>query len=222
MICLGCDCHFNQSANLPLILPECGHTICKKCITENFTSKKLTCLECGYSYILDSISNLPKNMTLIRMQSDYPSQPPPTPGTPISKKTPKPKTSSKPKFFINDGLSYKTMPPPISVSQTLESTKKINQKNLKNSKPKKVPPKLCHLHQKEIEGFCETDKILICVECVFEEHKGHDIFTLTKANEKHLEKCAEFGIFLEDEIESISRRKSEIGLAQDDMNNTYN
>ena len=160
-------------------------------------------------------------MTLIRMQAINPSQPPLTPQTPPPKKTLK--CGPKTKFSMNDGLSYKSMPPPMSISQTQQSTKKIGQKNLKNSKPKRLEEKkLCHLHQKEIEGFCETDKILICVECVFEEHKGHDIFTLAKANEKHLEKCAEFDIFLEDEIESIARRKSEIKLAQDDMNNTYN
>lgn len=57
---------------------------------------------------------------------------------------------------------------------------------------------ICQIHFKPIEGFCETDKHLICVECVFEEHKNHDIYTISKAMQRHTEKCDT----LEEKIES--------------------
>ncbi|XP_063042881.1 fibronectin-like [Engraulis encrasicolus] len=35
--------------------------------------------------------------------------------------------------------------------------------------------RLCQLHSRHLELFCQTDKTLICALCSVEEHKGHDI-----------------------------------------------
>ncbi|KAI4888455.1 hypothetical protein NFI96_025945, partial [Prochilodus magdalenae] len=40
-----------------------------------------------------------------------------------------------------------------------------------------VKQRLCKLHHKSLEVFCKTDQTFICLLCVLEEHKKHDIVT---------------------------------------------
>lgn len=39
---------------------------------------------------------------------------------------------------------------------------------------------VCECHYKQYDGYCESCNQLICVECIFEEHKTHDIYNIEK------------------------------------------
>ena len=67
--CPLCKIEYNEGENLPLLLINCGHTICSKCIntllSENQNS--FICQEDGTKYEGVSISSFPKNITLIKL-----------------------------------------------------------------------------------------------------------------------------------------------------------
>ena len=40
----------------------------------------------------------------------------------------------------------------------------------------------CEAHSKKLEAFCDSDKKMICIECILlENHRNHDIIGLEKA-----------------------------------------
>ena len=42
---------------------------------------------------------------------------------------------------------------------------------------------LCKIHSKDIEAFCETDRTMLCVNCIIENsHKNHDLSSIEKVN----------------------------------------
>ena len=45
--------------------------------------------------------------------------------------------------------------------------------------------KMCSEHGKPLEAFCETDSKCVCVECIIDEHKGHDVVSLASAKENN-------------------------------------
>lgn len=52
-----------------------------------------------------------------------------------------------------------------------------NEKDFKSSKEKEK----CKIHNKEIEIFCETDKLVLCVTCIVDnDHKNHDLSSIDK------------------------------------------
>ena len=167
MNCIGCGDYFDASQKLPLILIECGHTICKQCVLSNFTDHHLKCLECGFEYIFSSISHLPTNRALLTMQSPAPDR----------LYTRHPQQENHPAKTPQTNLgSFHAPPlpsPPLTSARNFAKQKKISQ----TKSPGPPTPDYCPIHNKPIEGFCETDKHLICVQCVFEEHKNHDIYT---------------------------------------------
>jgi hypothetical protein len=51
-----------------------------------------------------------------------------------------------------------------------------------NKKPLKL---ICPSHSKDLEAFCETDKMMLCVSCILEnDHKNHDLSSIDKAAQK--------------------------------------
>jgi hypothetical protein len=48
LICPECQRMFNEMDNLPLMLPDCGHTICQQCIEEMLSKRsQIVCPEDG-------------------------------------------------------------------------------------------------------------------------------------------------------------------------------
>jgi hypothetical protein len=60
----------------------------------------------------------------------------------------------------------------------------------------------CLLHNKALEAYCNTEKLLICINCILEKkHEGHIILSIEEACEKEKE---DFIIF-EEEIQNAER-----------------
>lgn len=69
--CKICSDSFNLTTNLPIILPVCGHTFCKKCVGvlwEKNKKNKIICPEDNKEYNnVFSIGELPKNGLITSM-----------------------------------------------------------------------------------------------------------------------------------------------------------
>jgi hypothetical protein len=74
----------------------------------------------------------------------------------------------------------------------VENTLQISSSNVsfiekeKEIIPNKKSQKLiCPSHSKDLEAFCETDKMMLCVSCILEsDHKNHDLSSIDKAAQK--------------------------------------
>jgi hypothetical protein len=200
-----------------LILIECGHTICKQCVLSNHIDHHLKCLECGFEYIFESISHLPTNRALLTMQSPESDRL----YTRFSSKNQQQdnfKLTSTPQthagnFFPSEKFESK----PLASARNFAKQKKISQ----TKSPGSLTQDYCKIHDKPIEGFCETDKHLICVQCVFEEHKNHDIYTLSRASQRHMEKCESLKEKVSNLSKLTSNKRGEVGISMGEMNNNF-
>ena len=84
-----------------------------------------------------------------------------------------------------------------------------------------VEQAICPIHNRPIEGFCETDKHLLCVQCVFEEHKNHDIYTQGKASDRHLKKCETLKNHSENMAEIVENKLYRLKIFQDEATNNF-
>ena len=39
---------------------------------------------------------------------------------------------------------------------------------------------LCEQHGKTLDGYCRDCEVLICIECIFQKHRNHDIHSLVQ------------------------------------------
>ncbi|CAD8115841.1 unnamed protein product [Paramecium sonneborni] len=71
LICPQCQNIFNELENIPLMLPDCGHTICQKCIEQMLMSADGQQICCPEDNILargkTHITEFPKNCQLLKM-----------------------------------------------------------------------------------------------------------------------------------------------------------
>jgi uncharacterized protein YbaR (Trm112 family) len=65
MECFNCKKAYDQAERLPRLLINCGHTLCEKCCHDRIHDKIITCPECHVNSVINSISNLPKNLALL-------------------------------------------------------------------------------------------------------------------------------------------------------------
>ena len=126
MKCTNCKFPYDKESHIPLLLIKCGHTLCSSCCRSLFIKHAIICPDCKQITITESVSKLPKNISLIIMT----------------------KTNSQP-----------------------------------------VP--CCESHHKKLEGFCENDKRLLCIDCILVDgHKNHKIKPVIEAAEAFKEKMS--------------------------------
>jgi len=65
MNCPNCRIQYNSGANIPHLLPKCGHSICSSCLASTFKNSSITCIECKEINNAENLSIFPKNMALI-------------------------------------------------------------------------------------------------------------------------------------------------------------
>ena len=71
MKCPQCKTNFNDNQYLPLILPECGDTVCAFCISQLINNNTIVCPICKKeTRKIDTIFSLPKNMLIIKVIKD--------------------------------------------------------------------------------------------------------------------------------------------------------
>ena len=60
--------------------------------------------------------------------------------------------------------------------------------NLIESPNSQIQKKKCKIHNnKRLEAFCETCKILVCIECILDsKHKNHEMSAMDKAQKSQL------------------------------------
>ena len=96
MECPNCEKTYNAGSNIPLILIECGHTICEKCCTELFKKNAIKCPDCGTWNHAKELKQFPKNRALLSIPTGESSPNKHCSGdssnnSPYSKKSKKPK-----------------------------------------------------------------------------------------------------------------------------------
>ena len=66
----------------------------------------------------------------------------------------------------------------LSISKQNSSPQPIENENSKS---------LCKIHSKEVEGYCEDDEVLLCIDCILiGGHKSHNINSINKVYENEL------------------------------------
>ncbi|KAG5275698.1 hypothetical protein AALO_G00123550 [Alosa alosa] len=69
-----------------------------------------------------------------------------------------------------------------------------------------VQTRVCSQHSKPLEVFCQTDGkcVCVCVACITDEHKGHDVVSPARAQER-------LQMLMESSLKSeISKREAEL------------
>ena len=69
MECFQCATPYNEKQNCPRLLINCGHSLCQKCLTENFSQGLVLCPECRTLNKSHSLSDFPKNLALLHVKS---------------------------------------------------------------------------------------------------------------------------------------------------------
>ena len=122
MSCPQCNLEFNSTTIIPLILPECGDTLCSSCITKTLPKGSVICPEGRkINHNITDIATLSMNIPLLHSCSDFGE---------------------------------------VSIG-------------------------ICQIHNKNFQAFCETEQILVCIDCILlKGHKLHEITTIEEAYEK--------------------------------------
>lgn len=68
MECFHCGTPYNENENCPRLLINCGHSLCQKCLTENFRQGLIVCPECRTLNKSLSLSDFPKNLALLHLK----------------------------------------------------------------------------------------------------------------------------------------------------------
>lgn len=71
MECSKCHSSYCASNHTPLILVNCGHSICESCASTLFKSNAIICPECFITSSVKSPKELPKNMALLSMSQEH-------------------------------------------------------------------------------------------------------------------------------------------------------
>lgn len=154
LVCFGCKQEFDLVAKEPLVLPSCGHTVCRSCLSEwvGETPGKVRCPEDEKEFSFeagDGLGAFPKNISLTRLLSEK-TRTEEANAAPVSPPQNQPATPSP-------------VPSPASpVSPVVPE-------------PEVVEERICVTHKKTADLVCITDQKIICADCVlFGEHKSHD------------------------------------------------
>jgi hypothetical protein len=75
----------------------------------------------------------------------------------------------------------------------------------------KAFPKICSIHSKDLEAFCENDMVMLCISCIIEnDHKNHDLSSIDKAAQKEksmleatISNLTEFRKLLHESLEEV-------------------
>ena len=69
MNCSNCSSNFDNETHIPMMLPFCGHSLCKHCLEEIPENTDFKCLLCGRNYKFKNLNNFPINESLLHIIS---------------------------------------------------------------------------------------------------------------------------------------------------------
>lgn len=69
LCCDVCGLHYNKDDRKPIILPDCGHTFCRRCLTTASRNRNLRCPTCRREYRVPA-ENLPPNYTVLSLVAE--------------------------------------------------------------------------------------------------------------------------------------------------------
>ena len=193
-ICPKCSSLYDKSLHIPLILPNCNHSICSKCICEMII-KNNNCIVCPIDKKVNkeikSLKNLQINKNLIGAFET------------TNKKVNKEKNSNIPKL---EEVSLGKEIISKSVNLKIDNNYFLNQNNNNNSntfsstflnlKNKIENNTICSLHLLPNNIICINDRVKICSQCLKNNnlHINHEILTedeLLEQIEKLIDKYQE-------------------------------
>ena len=159
--CERCNQRFTIGQREPILLPDCGHTICAFCIADMLYSKQsaspltesndtnpLICpsLNCNVPVSTTDPDKFMKNQQLLRLIELY-------------------NVEQARKAF--EQQPQVNMPTQSSIGQQSAA--------LVNNEPGQGNITCGRHPDKPIEYFCRTCTHTVCVKCIFDEHNGHEL-----------------------------------------------
>lgn len=160
MNCKQCNQIYNNTFNIPQLLPRCGHTVCSACLQQNFASGRYRCFECNVINFAEIVEDFPKNLSLLNMTSPN--------------KTNKGYSEQTRKIGKCDNYSD-------NFSSIRDDTSTLGNFGVNFFKSDDI----CLFHKKPVEAFCMDEKMLLCVQCLIDKtHHCHKVVDIVQAYEK--------------------------------------
>ncbi|KAG2465851.1 TRI25 ligase, partial [Polypterus senegalus] len=202
----------------PVTIP-CGHSFCLKCLTDCWDQSQVcSCPQCRHTFTTrPALQRTILHNEVIKKLKKTALSPPPLP----SKNYAGPgdvecdfctgKKFRAVKSCLTCPASYcRTHLQPHNEVAALKHHKLVDpDRNLKE--------KLCEQHQKNLEIFCKTDEMCVCMMCVVTGHKNHEMIELEMERE---EKQKQLGATLSNirrRLEEREKTLKETRRAMDDM-----
>eukprot|EP00347_Sterkiella_histriomuscorum_P008359 403345403 len=159
MVCDQCQQEFDVESRVPMVISQCGHSLCKQCILKLLktpSSSQKECPLCKTKINQKSLADFITNRTLIKI---------------IQKKVDSKRTNRN---YEDDKLSF---------SQSGRNSPMLRENNQNNSQPPTNPKDTrCLKHtSKDIEFFCNQCQQIVCSLCIFHDHNGHELTQLEEA-----------------------------------------
>ena len=67
MNCCECSSPFTKESRIPMMLPNCGHSLCRQCLEIKKSIPLFKCPQCMIEYSPSNIGKFPVNMSLLCM-----------------------------------------------------------------------------------------------------------------------------------------------------------
>lgn len=175
----------------PVTIP-CGHSYCMSCITAYWTrdpSSTTRCPQCRHEFrprpVLNKNTMLAEILETLRsstLQGSRPARCPAQPGEVACDFCPDVKLRAV-KSCLECRASYcETHLQPHYDFPALKKHKLVVATDIPT----------CPRHDKLLEAFCRTDNVCICMNCVMDEHRGHD--TVSSAAERDEKQVGRFSL----------------------------
>ncbi|KAM3135743.1 hypothetical protein pb186bvf_012140 [Paramecium bursaria] len=149
LYCIDCGQEFNLQDKLPYILPNCGHSVCARCMSQSKSStQRITCKEDNIESSLQS--DLIQNKSIM---------------TALMKR----RTSGRARTLISpESLKQ------FQVETNNEFIEEAHGLSASHSTEHLLKGPICNVHQKQIELICMDDGEQICSSCgLFGAHRNH-------------------------------------------------
>ena len=69
MKCKSCSLKFDNKSHIPMMLPQCGHSLCHQCLQHQPLNKEFSCVLCSMVYLNSAKNDFPVNESLLELIS---------------------------------------------------------------------------------------------------------------------------------------------------------
>lgn len=205
MNCPKCLNKYSNQSNIPRILNKCGHTFCEECLISISCSVNKSQSEGSFEVNAELDSSIPKTYQIVCPNCNL-------------------QTVIDEVSYLTKNLALLENVLAVNTSTAEPANNMSTSLNSSTLSTKKSARLVCSNHSKDLEAYCETDKMMLCVSCILEnDHKNHDLSSIDKAAQKEranlesgFDKILKLEEYLKDNLNLIQEKTDSVkNLAQE-------